>query len=216
MLCYNRNIIKERMKNDMQEQPNLTPVKRQVTTISNQAGDLMIDSQESLSQATDILSKIKTSAKDLKSRKEEITNPLNAALKSARSLFKPLEDDLATAERTIKGKILDYSNEVEEEARKKAAKLEDRVERGTMRTDTAMRKMDEIETVGSSVQGASGSVQFRMVRNIKIVDPTKIPLKYLSNEKVLAAISAAVRTDVLNGTKVDGVEIVEEKQIAAR
>jgi len=200
----------------MQEQPNLTPVKRQVTTISNQAGDLMIDSQESLSQATDILSKIKTSAKDLKSRKEEITNPLNAALKSARSLFKPLEDDLATAERTIKGKILDYSNEVEEEARKKAAKLEDRVERGTMRTDTAMRKMDEIETVGSSVQGASGSVQFRMVRNIKIVDPTKIPLKYLSNEKVLAAISAAVRTDVLNGTKVDGVEIVEEKQIAAR
>jgi hypothetical protein len=200
----------------MQNQPNLTPVKRQVTTISNQAGDLMIDSQESLSQATDILSKIKTSAKDLKSRKEEITNPLNAALKSARSLFKPLEDDLATAERTIKGKMLDYSNEVEEEARKQAAKLEDRVERGTMRTDTAMRKMDEIETVGSSVQGASGSVQFRMVRNIKIVDPTKIPLKYLSNEKVLAAISAAVRTDVLNGTKVDGVEIVEEKQIAAR
>lgn len=200
----------------MQQQPNLTPVKRQVTTISNQAGDVMIDSQESLSQATDILSKIKASAKDVEKRKKEITDPLNAALKSARSLFKPLEDDLSTAERTIKGKMLDYSNEVEEEARKKAAKLEDRVERGTMRTDTAMRKMDEIETVGSSVQGASGSVQFRTVRNIKIVDPTKIPLKYLSNEKVLAAISAAVRTDVLNGTKVDGVEIVEEKQIAAR
>jgi hypothetical protein len=204
------------MKNDMQEQPNLTPVKRQVTTISNQAGELYIDSNESLAQATDILSKIKSSAKDLKSRKEEITNPLNAALKSARSLFKPLEDDLATAERTIKTKMLDYSNEVEEEARKKAAKLEDRVERGTMRTDTAMRKMDEIETVGSSVQGQSGSIQFRTVRNIKIVDPTKIPLHYLMNEKVLAAISAAVRTDVLNGTRVDGVEIVEEKQIAAK
>lgn len=200
----------------MQEQPNLTPVKRQVTTISNQAGELYIDSNESLAQATDILSKIKSSAKDLKSRKEEITNPLNAALKSARSLFKPLEDDLATAERTIKTKMLDYSNEVEEEARKKAAKLEDRVERGTMRTDTAMRKMDEIETVGSSVQGQSGSIQFRTVRNIKIVDPTKIPLHYLMNEKVLAAISAAVRTDVLNGTRVDGVEIVEEKQIAAK
>lgn len=200
----------------MQENINLTPVKRQVTTISNQAGDLTIDSNESLSQATDILSKIKTASKDVKSRKEEITKPLNDALKSARSLFKPIEDDLAMAERTIKDKMLDYSNEVEAEARKKAAKLEDRVERGTMRTDTAMRKMDEIETVGSSVQGANGSVQFRTVRNIKIVDPTKIPLKYLSNEKVLAAISAAVRTDVLNGTKVDGVEIVEERQVAAR
>ena len=176
----------------------------------------MIDSNESLSQATDILSKIKTSAKDVKKRKEEITKPLNDALKSARDLFRPIEADLATAERTIKDKMLDYSNAVEAEARKKAEKLEDRVERGTMRTDTAMRKMDEIETIGSSVNGEKGSVQFRMVRTIKIVDPKAIPLKYLSNEKVLAAISAAVRTDVLNGTRVDGVEIVEEKQIAAK
>jgi hypothetical protein len=200
----------------MNENINLTPVKRQVTTISNQAGDLYIDSNESLAAATDILSKIKAASKDVKNRKEEITKPLNEALKSARSLFKPLEDDLATAERTIKGKMLDYSNEVERKAAEQAAKLEKRVEKGTMRVDTAMRKMDDIETVGSSVQGENGSIQFRTVRNIKIVDPTKIPLKYLSNEKVLAAISAAVRTDVLNGTKVDGVEIVEEKQIAAK
>ena len=200
----------------MNNQPNLTPVKRQVTTISNQAGDLFIDSQESLAQATDILSKIKTAAKDVKTRKEEITKPLNDALKSARSLFKPIEEDLAAAERTIKDKMLDYSNEVERKAQEQAAKLEKRVEKGTMRTDTAMRKMDEIETLGTQVQGQNGSVQFRTVRNIKIVDPTKIPLKYLMNEKVLAAISAAVRTDVLNGTKVDGVEIVEERQVAAK
>lgn len=200
----------------MNENINLTPVKRQVTTISNQAGDLYIDSTESLSQATDILSKIKTASKDVKNRKEEITKPLNEALKSARSLFKPLEDDLSVAEKTIKTKMLDYSNEVERKAAEQAAKLEKRVEKGTMRVDTAMRKMDDIETVGSSVQGENGSIQFRTVRNIKIVDPTKIPLKYLMNEKVLAAISASVRTDVLNGTKVDGVEIVEEKQVAAK
>lgn len=200
----------------MNENINLTPVKRQVTTISNQAGDLLIDSKESLAQATDILSKIKTASKDVKNRKEEITKPLNEALKSARSLFKPLEDDLSTAERCIKDKMLDYANEVEAKAAAEAAKLEKRVEKGTMRTDTAMRKMDEIETVDSQVKGENGSVQFRTVRNIRVVDPQKIPLKYLMNEKVLAAISAAVRTDVLNGTKVDGVEIVEEKQVAAK
>lgn len=200
----------------MTENINLTPVKRQVTTIANQAGDLFIDSKESLAQATDILSKIKSSAKDIEKRKKEITDPLNASLKAARALFKPVEDDLATAERTIKTKMLDYSNEVERIAREQAAKLEKRVEKGTMRVDTAMRKMDELETVDSQVKGESGEIQFRTVRNIKIVDPTKIPLKYLMNEKVLAAISAAVRTDVLNGTKVDGVEIIEEKVVAAK
>lgn len=195
----------------------LTPVKRQVTTISNQAGDLIIDSTESLSVATDILSKIKSSAKDIDKRKKEITDPLNAALKSARELFKPMETDLATAEKTIKDKMLDYSEEVEAAAAKEAAKLEDRVERGTMRTDTAMRKMDDIETLGSSVSGAKGgSVQFRIVRDVEITDVKKIPAKYLLNEKVMDALKTAVRTDVLNGTKVDGVKIVEKKQIAAK
>jgi len=200
----------------MTENINLTPVKRQVTTISNQAGDLFIDSKESLAQATDILSEIKTAAKDVEKRKKEITDPLNASLKAARALFKPVEDDLSMAERTIKTKMLDYSNEVERKAREQAEKLEKRVEKGTMRVDTAMRKMDELETVDSQVKGESGEIQFRTVRNIKIVDPTKIPLKYLMNDKVLAAISAAVRTDVLNGTKVEGVEIVEEKVVAAK
>ena len=197
-------------------QKELTPIKAQVTKSVNRANDVIIDSPESLASATDILKAIKDAGKVVKTRKEEITKPLNDALKSARSLFKPLEDDLASAERIIKDKMLDYTSEVDRKAAEEAAKLEARVDRGTMRVDTAMRKIDEIETVGSSVKGAKGSVQFRTVRNIKIVDPTKIPLKYLSNEKVLAAISAAVRTDVLNGTKVDGVEIVEEKQVAAR
>lgn len=195
---------------------NLTPIKRQVTTAVNRANDLVIDSNDSLAAATDILKQVKDAGKVVKARKEEITKPLNDALKSARSLFKPIESDLETGERIIKDKMLDYENEVESKRAEEAAKLEQRVEKGTMRVDTAMRKMDDLETVDSQVKGAKGSVQFRTVRKVKIVDPTKIPLKYLMNEKVLDAIRASVSTDVLNGTKVDGVEIVEEKQVAAR
>lgn len=195
---------------------NLTPIKRQVTTAVNRANDLAIDSPESLAQATDILKAVKDAGKVVKSRKEEITKPLNDALKSARDLFRPIEADLATGERIIKDKMLDYTNEVEAKRAAEAAKLEARVERGTMRTDTAMRKMDDLETVDSTVKGAKGSVNFREVRKVKIVDPKAIPLKYLMNEKVIDAIRAAVSTDVLNGTKVEGVEIVIEKVVASR
>lgn len=195
---------------------NLTPIKRQVTTAVNRANDLAIDSPESLAQATDILKAVKDAGKVVKSRKEEITKPLNDALKSARDLFRPIEADLATGERIIKDKMLDYTNEVEAKRAAEAAKLEARVERGTMRTDTAMRKMDDLETVDSTVKGAKGSVNFREVRKVKIVDPKAIPLKYLMNEKVIDAIRAAVSTDVLNGTKVEGVEIVTEKVVASR
>lgn len=194
----------------------LTPIKAQVTKSVNRANDVIIDSPESLAAATDILKAIKDAGKVVKARKEEITKPLNDALKSARDLFRPIEADLSTGERIIKDKMLDYSNEVEAKRAAAAAKLEDRVERGTMRTDTAMRKMDDLETVDSTVAGAKGSINFREVRTVKIVDPKAIPLKYLMNEKVLDAIRAAVRTDVLNGTKVEGVEIVIEKQVASR
>ena len=197
-------------------QKELTPIKAQVTKSVNRANDVIIDSPESLAAATDILKAIKDAGKVVKARKEEITKPLNDALKSARDLFRPIEADLATGERIIKDKMLDYTNEVEAKRAAEAAKLEARVERGTMRTDTAMRKMDDLETVDSTVKGAKGSVNFREVRKVKIVDPKAIPLKYLMNEKVLDALRAAVRTDVLNGTKVEGVEIVIEKQVASR
>lgn len=195
---------------------NLTPIKRQVTTAVNRANDILIDSPESLASAADILKAVKDAGKVVKGEKEKITKPLNESLKAARDLFRPIEDDLATGERIIKTKMVDYESEIEAKRAAEAAKLEARVEKGTMRTDTAMRKMDDLETVDSTVKGAKGSVNFREVRKVKIVDPTKIPLKYLANEKVIDAIRAAVSTDVLNGTKVEGVEIVIEKVVASR
>ena len=195
---------------------NLTPIKRQVTTAVNRANDITIDSVESLTSAADILKSVKDAGKVVKAEKEKITKPLNDALKNARDLFRPIEDDLKTGERIIKDKMVDYEAEVEAERAKQAAKLEARVEKGTMRVDTAMRKMDDLETVDQTIKGVKGSVTYREVRKVKVVDPTKIPLKYMMDERVIAAIETAVRTDVLNGTKVDGVEIKIEKVVASR
>lgn len=205
----------QNIKKDV-ENTNLTPVKRKATIAVNRANEIEINSDESLESATDILKEVKDASKVVKNRKEEITKPLNDALKSARDLFRPIEKDLQEGESIIKKKMLDYEKEIEAKRAEEAAKYEERVEKGTMRTDTAMKKMDDLETVGSNVKGEKGSANFRTVRTVKVVDPKKIPLKYLMNEKVLAAIASAVRTDVLNGTKVDGVEIVEEKQVASR
>jgi len=195
---------------------NLTPIKRQVTTAVNRANDITIDSQESLASAADILKAVKDAGKVVKAEKEKITKPLNDALKNARDLFRPIEDDLKTGERIIKDKMVDYEAEIEAKRAEEAARLERRVEKGTMRVDTAMRKMDDLETVDQTVKGVKGSVTYREVRKVKVVDPTKIPLKYLMDERVIAAIETVVRTDVLNGTKVDGVEIKIEKVVASR
>jgi len=194
----------------------LAPFKSKITKVQNTVEGFKITDNDTMVVATDTLSIIKDVSKAMEKQRKARVQPLNDEVKEINAEYKPLSTKLDAAEKIIKSEMLAYSNEVDRKAAEAAAKLEDRVERGTMRTDTAMRKMDDIETMGSSVEGNKGSVNFRMVRVVKIVDATKIPAKYLNDEKVLDAIKAAVRTDVMNGTLVDGVEVVEEKQIAAR
>jgi len=204
----------------MTEQENNTvsivPFKRKITTVQKQVEGFKITDNDSMVVATDTLSIIKNISKAMEKQRKLRVDPLNKEVKDINAEYKPLSTDLEKAEKYIKSEMISYSNEVDRKAAEAAAKLEARVEKGTMRTDTAMRKMDDIETMGSSVEGNKGSINFRMVRVVKIVDVTKIPAKYLNDEKVLDAIKSAVRTDVMNGTLVDGVEVVEEKQIAAK
>jgi hypothetical protein len=204
----------------MKEQENNTvsivPFKRKITTVQKQVEGFKITDNDTMVVATDTLSIIKDISKAMEKQRKLRVDPLNKEVKDINAEYKPLSTDLEKAEKYIKSEMISYSNEVDRKAAEAAAKLEARVEKGTMRTDTAMRKMDDIETMGSSVEGNKGSINFRMVRVVKIVDVTKIPAKYLNDEKVLDAIKSAVRTDVMNGTLVDGVEVVEEKQIAAK
>jgi hypothetical protein len=195
---------------------SLAPFKRKITTVTKAVEGLKIKTSDDMVVATDTLSIIKDVSKGMEKQRKDRVDPLNKEVKAINAEYKPLATDLEKAEKIIKSEMLSYSNEVDRKAAEAAAKLEDRVERGTMRQDTAMRKMDDIETMGSSVAGAKGQVNFKMVRVIKITDATKIPAKYLNDEKVLDAIKSAVRTDVMNGTIVEGVEVVEEKQIAAK
>lgn len=195
---------------------NIAPLKAQVTKLSNRANDLIVESDEQMATANDILSDLKKFKKQLTARKEEITKPLNEALKSARSLFKPVEDDFSTAERIIKDKMLDFHNEQERKRLEAEAKIEARREKGTLRDDTADRKLDELDEVETTVASDKGATTFKTVRKVRITDVSQIPVEYLKAEKVMDALLTAVRADALEGYQIPGVEVYEDKQVANR
>lgn len=185
-------------------------VKQQATKAVAAAENISIKTDEDMAKATDILSKIKTVAKMAKERKEAITKPLNEALASARDLFKPIEANCAEAERIIKGKMLDFQD-AQEKAREAAKeKIVDRVERGTMKAETAVKKLDELPTVSTTAQGKVGSVTTKMVKKYRVVDESKLPREYLLPN--MSKITEALK----EGKEVPGAEIYEEKVISAR
>lgn len=141
------------------------------------------------------LRQLKSIRKKVEARKEEITAPMREALASARALFKPLETKLEEADKVLRKEIL----VLEERREKEQAKLAGKVASGKMSVDKGMDLM---------VPQNDGL--FRMVKKLKIVAKAKIPDKYWVIDEV------ALRKDLMDGKKVPGAELIEEKTVVAR
>lgn len=193
-------------------------VKQQATKALTAAQGLEIASQADMEAATDHLSRMKKVGRMIKERKEAITKPLNDALKSARDLFRPVEDDLAEAERVVKGKMLSWQRAEDERAEKERVRLAQRVERGTMKAETAVAKMGEIQEAPRSVEGKTGRIATRKVKKVRFT-----PLAKLTGADAATLLiggylqwdEVAARRDALAGKEIPGVEVYEEDVIAA-
>lgn len=180
-------------------------LKPQVLFVRRAAEDLVIASEEDMAKGADLLDAVKKVEAVIIGRKEQITRPLMVALASARDLFKPLEIGHTEAKKTIKQKMLDYSIAEEERINKEKARVEARVEKGTMRTDTAIKKLEGIGDASKSFSGSTGKTSIRTVTKVRIVDESLLPREYLVPD--MQKIQEAVLKQKLS---VPGVETFEE------
>jgi len=192
------------------ETKELAVLKGQVTKLEAQSQSVTIITQDDYTGAIDIISKLKETGKLIKDKKESITKPLNEALRNARDLFAPIEEQFAIAEVIIKTKILDYKRKVDEKARIAEAKIAKQAESGHIKIETAEKKMDAIERVETTTKGKVGEVQIRKVKKVRIVDATVLPREYLIPNETL------IRKDALDGKIIPGVEVYVEEVIAAK
>ena len=182
--------------------------KTQVAFVQKGAESLVITTQDDMAKASDLLVAVGKIEKAVTERKEAITRPLMTALASARDLFKPLETGYAEAKKTIKGKMLDYSIVEEERINKEKERVEKRVEKGTMRVDTAVKKLEDIGDAPTSFSGDSSKSSLRTVTKVRIVDEALLPREYLIPD--IKKITEAVLKQKLS---VPGTETYEEKSI---
>lgn len=185
--------------------------KTQVSGPQERANSLVIESEEDSNKAADILHEISDIEKMVTARKEAITRPLMASLASVRDMFKPLETACADAKKTIKGKIMAWQTLEEERIEKEKNRIESRVEKGTMRADTAAGKLENLGEAPKTAKGSVGKVQTRIVPKVRVVDETLIPREYLVPD--MTAITNAV---IREGKQIPGIERYEEKTLVSR
>lgn len=174
---------------------------KEVSPLLAQAESFDIKDPKSLEQATEFLSNLNAKLDQVVDSRETITKPLNEALKQARLKYKPIETALESAIELIRDKMSVYATEIDNERKKEEQKIQDKLENGKMSIPTALKKLETLDSVPGTVSSNSGSVSFRPVEKLKIVDPLLVPRQYLTiNEK-------AVLDDLKNGVKVAGCEI---------
>lgn len=180
-------------------------IQSEVSVYEREANALVIKTDADMELAVKILSATNTTADRVQAEKEKITKPLNEALKAERARWKPIEDACANAIATIKAKMVAFQRQLEAENAKKEEKIMARVEKGTLRTETAVAKLEALPDAKASVTTDAGMVQWRVVKKLVISDPMLIPREYLVVNEV------AVKEALKAGKVVPGASFVEEK-----
>lgn len=136
-------------------------------------------------EAADRIQKIKQIGERITERKEEITKPMNEALKSARALFKPVETMIEQAESELKAQVLSWH--------------QSEWLRG--------------ENTPNTIEGSSGKVTVTGRKAVNIVDKKKLPKEYWILTPNVEMIEAALKagTEVKGAELVENYSITSSK-----
>ncbi len=189
----------------------LIEVKEHVTTVQDVANALLVNSPESMAQATDALHRVGQAEKFIAFKKEGITRPLMQSLASVRDLFKPLETNLAEAKRIIKGKMISWQTEEDARIQKEKDRITKRVEKGTMKPETAAGKLEKVGDAPVSTKGDVGKATIREVKKVRVADEALIPREYLVPNMTLITESV-----LRKGLTISGIELYIEKVVVSR
>lgn len=138
-----------------------------------------ISDQNSLEAATKLLTELTVTLDNVTDDKEKLTKPLNESLKAIRAKYKPVEDSLNAAILKIRGAMTSYRQEAIRLQQKELNAIAGRVERGTLKVDTAIKKIEAVE-VSILDSKKVDNITFKRYNMYKIINDKIIPREFLT------------------------------------
>jgi hypothetical protein len=211
----------------------------EIVALVSSADGLTIETSEQLAASGGLLTTIKARQNALAALRLSITRPMDAAKKRVLEVFQPAVDRLASAERTIKGAMLTYTQEQERQRREAQAKFDadaERERRDLLRQAEAHRetgragRAETLEERAETVQAPtvalaeapSGAVHIRTTWHAEVSDFRALVKACAKGEHSLTYLQPNM--GILNGLArslhgrppIAGVKVVSEEGITAR
>ena len=177
----------------------------EVTPVIESMKVLEIKDEKSLTSATELLSQANKYLKALDEDKSKITKPLNDALKEVRARYKPLEVKLENLISSIRSSMSKYQTEQIRLQKIEEDKIAERVAKGTLKVETGIAKMENLDKPVDKVNTSSGKISFKTVKKFEVVDLSQVPVEYhIANE-------TAIRNAMVANIELPGVRYYTEQ-----
>lgn len=138
----------------------------------------VVTNDEELAGVSDKIKAVKMLKKFIEEQKDKLVAPAKAIIAEAREKYDPFIKECENAEITLKQRAGKFMDEVDAKRRADEAKLAARVEKGTMKPETAAAKIEAMPEVPKAVQTTSSTLRRQVRRVVQIVDPTLVPDEY--------------------------------------
>lgn len=180
-------------------------IEQTIAPVVTAANVLAIVTSDDMVRATELLSNVNKNLDRVTAEEDKVLKPLKEAVKAEQARWKPYKTALETARDAVRKAMSIYQTAEMKRKAEAEAKLAARVEKGTMKIETAARKASEIATPEQSVSTDAGMVKFRTVTKLLISSHADIPREYLVPDE--SAIKIALKA----GIKVPGAQLVDEQ-----
>jgi len=205
---------------DQVDQKELALV-QEANSIEVQAQSFTIANDTDMVNATNLLSVIAKTKKELEEQRKFLVKPLNDHVKSINDRFKAYTLPLDRADTILRKKVLEYRQEQERKRREEEERLRKLAEKEQARLEKKAEKKGEpapppiivptLDGPAKTVQADLGTASVKQVWTYEIVDENQIPREYLmvDEKKIAAVVKAGVRN-------IPGVRIYQADQLAIR
>lgn len=147
----------------------IVAIEKEMAPLAKRALAISITTQKEQNGAGELLTQLNRYADDMEKMKKEATDPLNKTLKTIRGWFKPREEKIESAIQSIRSEMGRFQLEADKKAREEDAKIAARVAKGTLKPETGVKKMDEVERADARIDTENGgAVKFRTDYNLVI------------------------------------------------
>ena len=206
------------MKNTPKEKNNgmeIAVVQEKTEGMEKMIEAFKITTDEELGLVADEIKKIKTLQKYIEQEKDKLVDPAKAIIAEAKDKYDPFIKKCQNAEIVLKERARAYMTQKEQKRIEDEKKIAARVEKGTLKIETAVKKLEALPEAQNTVRSEQGSALRMSKRKVaEITEPKLVPIEYWVIDEVRVRREALAR-DKEGIPQIPGVVIREVSDLAS-